>query len=145
MSAKPAAKRFAVSVVLGAASGLLCIWLAAKHQPELASLTNPVFWTIMSDRILIGFVVALAGAFTAHPVFGFPFRPWVRGSCMGLLVSVPMATGSLIAPPNPMVSPWVIFFLSLVAGAVYGMIIDWVATRVGGEGAALLGEATPTS
>ncbi|MBF0155445.1 MAG: hypothetical protein HQL64_17055 [Magnetococcales bacterium] len=145
MSAKPAAKRFMVAIVLGAAFGLLCVTLAAKHQPELASVTHPIFWTIMTDRILIGLVVALAGAYTVHPVFGFPFRPRVRGSCLGVLVSLPLATGGMTGPATAMVSPWVIFILTLVSGAVYGFIIDWVATRIGGEGTALLGDAPPAA
>ncbi|MBF0176151.1 MAG: hypothetical protein HQL63_04800 [Magnetococcales bacterium] len=139
MSAKPALKRFVVAMVLGVAFGYLCAYLAGRHQPELLSLTHPIFWTIMSDRILIGLVVALAGAYTMHPVFGFPFRPWVRGSCLGMMVSIPLAAGSLNAPATPMASPWLIFILTLVSGGIYGLVIDLLATRIGGQGAALLG------
>ncbi|MBF0136302.1 MAG: hypothetical protein HQL65_08675 [Magnetococcales bacterium] len=145
MSAKPAAKRFMIAIGLGAAFGYLCIRLAAQHQPELASLTHPIFWTIMTDRILIGLVVALAGAYTTHPVLGFPFRPLVRGSCLGVMVSLPLAAGALAGPGNPMASPWMIFVLTLVAGGVYGVIIDLVATRIGGEGSALLQSNRPVS
>ncbi|MBF0462229.1 MAG: hypothetical protein HQL87_12620 [Magnetococcales bacterium] len=138
MTTRPAAKRFVTALVLGVLCGLLCVFLAAGHQPELASPTNPLFWAILTDRILIGLVVALAGAFTVHPVLGFAYRPWLRGACLGAIVSLPLALGALSGPATPQLSPWLIFCGTLVSGAVYGAIIDWVATWVGGEGKALL-------
>ena len=138
MTTRPAAKRFVTALVLGVLSGLLCLFLASQHQPELASPAQPLFWAILTDRILIGLVVALAGAFTVHPVLGFPYRPWLRGACMGALVSLPLAAGALGGPALPSLSPWIIFAATLLSGAVYGTVIDWVATWVGGEGSALL-------
>ncbi|MBF0141827.1 MAG: hypothetical protein HQL74_16335 [Magnetococcales bacterium] len=138
MSARPAAKRFIVAITLGVLFGLLCIFLASRQQPELGSPANPIFWAILTDRLLIGMVVALAGAFTVHPILGFSYRPWLRGACMGTVVSLPMATGAMSGPATPQSSLWVIFFASLLTGGVYGAVIDWVATKVGGEGKALL-------
>lgn len=138
MQNHPAAKRFIVAMVLGGGFGLLCVFMAAQHQPELFSLSHPIFWTILTDRILIGWVVALAGAYTVHPVLGFPYRPLWRGACMGGVVSLPLAAGAMSGPVPPPFSLWSIFFATLVAGAVFGAIIDLVATRVGGEGAGLL-------
>lgn len=135
---RPAAKRFLVAMVLGLIFGLLCIFIAASEQPELASPNNPIFWAILTDRILIGIVVALAGAFTIHPVLGVPYPPWLRGACMGALVSLPLAAGAMSGPSSPDFSPWMVFFATLIAGAFYGAIIDLVATRVGGEGSSLL-------
>lgn len=138
MTTLPAAKRFVTAIGLGVLFGLLCVFLAAQHQPELASFSNPIFWTILTDRILIGVVVALAGAFTVHPLLGFSFRPWLRGACMGTVVSLPLAAGAMNGPAPPPMSPWMVFSATLIAGALYGAIIDWVATKVGGEGKALL-------
>lgn len=142
MITRPAAKRFVVAITLGALSGLLCVYLASRHQPDLASLTHPIFWTILTDRILIGVVIAFAGAFTLHPILGFAYRPWLRGACLGVVVSIPVAAGSMGGPAPGPLSPWAIFLATLLAGAVYGAIIDWVATQVGGEGVSLL---TPPS
>lgn len=138
MTTLPAAKRFVTAIGLGVLFGLLCVFLAAQHQPELASFSNPIFWTILTDRILIGIVVALAGAFTVHPLLGFSFRPWLRGACMGTVVSLPLAAGAMNGPATPQMSPWMVFSATLIAGALYGAIIDWVATKVGGEGKTLL-------
>ena len=138
MTTRPAAKRFIVAMTLGVLFGLLCVFLAAQHQPELGSPTNPIFWAILTDRILIGMVVALAGAFTVHPILGFSYRPWLRGACMGTVVSLPLAAGAMGGPETPQISLWMIFAATLLAGAVYGAVIDWVATKVGGEGKVLL-------
>ena len=138
MTNPPAVKRFVTAMGMGVLFGLLCVFLAARHQPELASLSNPIFWAILTDRILIGMVVALAGAFTVHPVLGFSYRPWLRGTCMGTVVSLPLAAGAMGGPATPQLSLWVLFFATVVTGAVYGAIIDWVATKVGGEGRSLL-------
>ena len=138
MTIRPAAKRFVTAMGLGVLFGLLCVFLAAQHQPELASPTNPIFWAILTDRILIGMVVALAGAFTVHPILGFPYRPWLRGACMGTVVSLPLAAGAMSGPETPQLSLWVVFSATLITGGFYGAIIDWVSTKVGGEGKALL-------
>ncbi|MBF0162426.1 MAG: hypothetical protein HQL88_09065 [Magnetococcales bacterium] len=138
MTTHPAAKRFVTALGLGTLSGLLCLFLAAQGQPELATPGNPIFWAILTDRMLIGMVVALAGAFTRHPILGFSYRPWLRGACMGTVVSLPLAAGAMSGPAPQPFSLWTLFFATLIAGGVYGAIIDWVATQVGGEGRSLL-------
>ncbi|MBF0420341.1 MAG: hypothetical protein HQL78_09270 [Magnetococcales bacterium] len=139
MSRHPASKRFLTAVTLGVLSGFLCIYLASRGHPEMANPFNPLFWIVFTDRVLIGMMVAFAGAFTVHPILGFSYHPWLRGACLGAVVSLPIAPGVLITPPtNGPLSAWVIFWGTIVAGAIYGSVIDWVATRVGGQGAALL-------
>ncbi|MBF0156563.1 MAG: hypothetical protein HQL57_05210 [Magnetococcales bacterium] len=66
---------------------------------------HPIFWAILTDRILIGMVVALAGTYTIHPLLGFRYRPWLRGACMGTVVSLPLAAGALSGPEAPGYSP----------------------------------------
>ncbi|MBF0262670.1 MAG: hypothetical protein HQL97_12655 [Magnetococcales bacterium] len=136
-------RRFKISIGLGALFGLLCAWLAGQQQPELFSPTNPIFWSIFTDRLLIGMMIGFAGAFTRHPVLGFPYRPWLRGGCLGLVVSLPLAAGAMSGPPHPHASAWMIFWASLLTGAVYGLIIDLVATRFGGEGIDLIHTSRP--
>ncbi|MBF0340029.1 MAG: hypothetical protein HQL95_03595 [Magnetococcales bacterium] len=130
--------RFHISMGLGLAFGLLCAWLAGQEQPGLFSIKNPIFWSIVTDRLLIGMMIGFAGAFTRHPVLGFPFRPWLRGPCLGAMVSLPLGAGAMSGPAPGNLSVWVLFGATLLSGAVYGLIIDVVATKVGGEGAALL-------
>ncbi|MBF0295871.1 MAG: hypothetical protein HQL96_11835 [Magnetococcales bacterium] len=134
----PAKKRFLLAIGLGTLAGMLCIWLGAREQPELGSPTNPIFWAILTDRMLIGMVVALAGAYTVHPVLGFPYRPWLRGLCLGAVVSLPLGAGAMSGPAPAGFSSWTLFFATLIAGGVYGLIIDVIVSRGGAEGAALL-------
>lgn len=72
-----------------------------------------------------------------HPVFRFPIPAWFRGTVLGTFVSLPLAAGAMVAPAAGTDS-WSLFWLTLVAGAVYGLIIDVVATKFGGQGAELL-------
>ncbi|WP_130471987.1 hypothetical protein [Candidatus Magnetaquicoccus inordinatus] len=137
MSFTPIQRRFSLCIVLGGLAAALCITLASRGQAELASVHNPIFWAIVSDRLLIGMVVALAGAYTVHPLLGFSYPPLLRGACMGALVSLPLAAGGLASPASADLTPWLIFWATLLSGAFYGAIIDWLATRFGGEGMAL--------
>ncbi|MEO5353515.1 MAG: hypothetical protein H7835_09945 [Magnetococcus sp. XQGC-1] len=138
MTTPPSARRFVTAMALGVLFGLLCVYLAARQQPELASFSNPIFWAILTDRILIGMVVALAGPFTLHPILGFAYRPWVRGACMGTVVSLPLAAGAMAGPETAHISLWMIFSATLIAGGFYGAVIDVLVTRFGGEGRSLL-------
>lgn len=134
----PARKRFLTAVGLGVVFGLVCVMVASQHQPEIANLNHPLFWAIFTDRVLIGLMIAFAGAFTRHPLFGFRLFPWMRGTLAGMAVSLPLAAGAMSCPGVPDMSLWTVFGLTLLSGAVYGIIIDVVATRVGGEGPALV-------
>ncbi|MBF0615029.1 MAG: hypothetical protein HQL92_07725 [Magnetococcales bacterium] len=137
-------KRFLTAMGLGLMFGVLCASLAGQQQPELSSVTHPIFWAMVTDRLLIGMTVGFAGAFTYHPVLGFRYRPWLRGGCLGLVVSLPLACGALSAPAPAQGSVWIIFWATLLAGAVYGTLIDVLATKIGGEGSILLSrEPTP--
>lgn len=94
-------------------------------------------WTILTDRILIGMVVGLAGAYSVHPMFRFPIPAWFRGTCLGTFVSLPLATGAMVMPAAG-TDAWTVFWLTLAAGAFYGFVIDLAASKFGGEGPELL-------
>jgi hypothetical protein len=94
-------------------------------------------WALVTDRLLIGMLVGLAGAYLVHPVFRFPFRWWCRGTALGTFASLPIAAGAMMGPTGPY-APWTLFWLTLAAGAVYGFVIDFAATKWGGEGEELL-------
>ena len=78
-------------------------------------------------------MTALAGAYVYHPIFGFRCYPWLRGTIMGVLASLPLAIGVPLYGP-----PMMTVVNLLFTGAVYGLIIDVIATKVGGEGEAIL-------
>jgi len=136
----PLIKRKIVCVILGIAFGFLCSFLAWKSSPDLQNDPNywwsPMMWAIVYNRFLIGVVILFAGAFTVHPFFKWlKFAPWFRGTILGAVVSVDMAIGSLISGTPDSCK---IFWMTILAGAIYGLIIDVVATKIAGEGKDLL-------
>ena len=54
----------------------------------------------------------------------------MRGTCLGVFVSLPLASGAMVGGDTP----WMIFFATLIAGGIYGLIIDGFVTKFGGEG-----------
>lgn len=130
MSALHSRKRFLVAVPLGIVFGFLCSYLASGGVSGDFWWT-PLMWTIVTDRMVLGMMVWLAGAYVRHPIFGFRIHPLFRGGCVGIFASLPLATGGMIAPGE--YGAWEIFFLTCFAGMLYGMIIDMIATKVGGQ------------
>jgi hypothetical protein len=132
-----ARKRFLIAVPLGIFFGFVCAALASGSAPA-GFWGGPIMWSIVADRFLIGLLIAMAGVFTVHPVFSIPCPWYFRGAIMGLLGSLPLAAGAM-STPNPAMTPWNLFFLTVAAGIFYGISIDLVATKWGGEGKKLLG------
>jgi len=133
----PVFRRFFIATILGAAFGVLCTWVASQGSPELFDVKNPIFWSIVTNRMLIGILVATAGAFTHHPLFKFRVHPILRGAKMGILASLCIAFVPAELLPEGL-SALKVFWMTIGSGAVYGIIIDLVATKFGGEGKELL-------
>ncbi len=130
-------KRKMVCIVLGIIFGFLCVWLASKESPDIWG--SPLMWSILFNRFLIGVVVFLAGAFTFHPIFKCRIYPWIRGLAIGALVSLDIALGIFIAPMGMDEEKMkMVFWATIIAGALYGLIIDVIASKVAGEGQELL-------
>ena len=117
--------------------GLLCVYLANKGSEQIVWGT-PLMWAILYNRLLIGLFITVIGAFNWHGVLGFRYSPWLRGLMIGMVVSLDMAIGIFINPDIPVDQIKMIFWSTIIAGGIYGMIIDIVATRVTGEGKELL-------
>ncbi|MCF7846055.1 MAG: hypothetical protein K9L85_02350 [Candidatus Peribacteraceae bacterium] len=135
MSKLPSRKRCIIAAALGLASGVLCAWLASQKDPAIFDLKSFTFWSIVWNRYLIGLTIALAGAYRFHPLFGFRIVPALRGAILGAIVSLALAFGALITPAENAAQ---IFWLTVGVGALYGLTIDLIATKIGGEGKGLL-------
>lgn len=94
-------------------------------------------WNIVTSRFVTGMMIGFAGAFKHHPLFGFKLNPILRGIALGILTSLPLAIGTMITPVEA-ISPWTLFWATILMGAIYGAIIDFAATKWGGEGKELL-------
>ncbi len=133
MTLLPRQKRFLIALPLGIVAGLVCTFLASSSTPDIWG--TALMWTIIANRFVIGLVVGFAGAYTRHPVFNFPIPSYFRGFCLGVFVSLSLAAGVMMDPTGT----WMIFWATLVAGGVYGLIIDMLATKFGGEGKSIAG------
>ena len=131
-----AKKRAMIALPLWILFGFLCAYLAWSNAPVAYSYwQSAMTWTIVSNRLLIGLFVCIAWVFRYHPVFGCRFHPVLRWACIGAVVSLTLAIGALI---QPIQGATMIFVSTIVAGIVYGIIIDVLATKFGGEGKDLI-------
>lgn len=135
---KPLVKRLLISSLLGIGFGLLCVYLASTKDPSMWDTSSPVFWSIVYNRFLIGFVIGIAGFMTKHPCFNFKVPAWLRGIKIGAMISLAMAINTLLAPGMESSELWKLFWLTILSGAIYGLIIDVVATKFGGQGKELI-------
>lgn len=132
---KDMVRRLIVSVILWILFGLLCVQLASGPTPNIRG--TPLMRSILFNRFLIGVVVAMMGIYTIHPILGFKCYI-LRGAFFGALISVAMAIGIYMDTTIGSAEQCKIFWMTIVAWAIYGLVIDLVATRLGGQGKGLL-------
>ncbi len=140
MKNKNLTKRIMLGTALGAVFGVLCFAGFASNADlpaEMArwqvwSWSNAMMWGTITNRMLLGIVVALAGFITHHPTFGFKLPVWARGMKIGFIVSLPMAIGALMSTDAAAAQRG--FWLVLVAGTIIGMVIDIIITKLAGDG-----------
>ena len=135
---KKVTKRFLIAGILGIAFGLFCSYLANSHAPVPGFWGSALMYQIIFNRFLIGLVVAMAGVFTFCPVCGMGCKSWLRGLFWGAIISLDIAIGVYLAPSMDAETMKNIFWITIGTGAVYGLIIDLVATKFAGEGKELL-------
>lgn len=132
MTLTPRKKRFLIALPLAILSGFACATMLATQVPVLWG--TALMWIILADRLVLGVMVGLVGAFTHHPVFDFRMPVCFRGCCMGVFASLPLSAGFALAPEVPSMFVWLV----IVASGVLGGVIDWLATRFGGDGKAIM-------
>jgi hypothetical protein len=126
-------KRMVVALGAGVGIALLDIWLSSSQDPDAWDVNSPMFWYVFLNRTSIGFFVAIAGVVTIHPLLNFKMFP-IRGSFVGTWVSVSMAASVFFDPA----ATWGMFWMIVLSGAVYGVLIDVLATKFAGQGKKLL-------
>jgi len=129
----PVVKRKLVSFTLAIGFGFLCAYFASTSMTGQAFWWTPTMWGIVFNRFLIGLVIFFAGSWTYARVINIPIRWWYRGPIFGALVSIDLAIWNFYAllPADKIM--W-IFWMTILMGAIYGFIIDFAATKIGGEG-----------
>lgn len=126
-------KRMVLALGAGVGVALLDIWLSSASVPDAWDLQGPMFWYMFLNRLSIGFFVAIAGVVTIHPLLGIKMFP-LRGAFIGVWISISMAASIFFDATGT----WGIFWMIVLSGAVYGVVIDVIATKFAGQGKALL-------
>jgi hypothetical protein len=129
----PAVKRKITAVLLGIGFGFLCAYFASLNMVGQDFWWTTSMWGIVFNRFLIGIVIFFAGVWTKCVLTNWPIRWWLRGPLLGAVVSVDLAIWNLYSPLPADKLMW-IFWMTILMGAVYGLIIDFAATKIGGEG-----------
>ncbi|MCU0847746.1 MAG: hypothetical protein MUD12_07645 [Spirochaetes bacterium] len=112
-------KRLIIATLCGVITGLACFGLASSGKAELPW---PAAVQIILSRTLIGFSIGISAVSIVH---------WsLNGLVMGVIYSLPLAFGVLMAPDNPEFSRSMLFTSTIVLGAVYGIFIELVTTVV---------------
>jgi len=126
-------KRMSVALGAGVGVALIDIWLSSASNPDAWDLNGPMFWYMFLNRVSIGFFVAIAGIVTIHPLLNFKMFP-IRGAFVGVWISLSMAASIFFEDS----ATWGTFWMIVLSGAVYGVLVDILATKFAGQGKKLL-------
>lgn len=128
-------RRMFTSVVLWILFGFLCAYFASTSSVDPSYWGSALMWNIVFNRFLIWVVIAFSWFIMVHPLLKIRMYPAIRGAVLWAWVSLDIAFGPFI---SWMENAMNIFFATIIMWAVYGLIIDIVATKVGGEWEMLL-------
>jgi hypothetical protein len=109
-------KRLIVAVLSGLLFGFVCLGFASGG----GGLPAPVAWQIVASRTLIGLAIGISR---------LDRIPWaVHGLLMGMLFSVPLAIGGLMADDIPGFSKAGLLTMTIVFGMIYGLLIELITS-----------------
>lgn len=106
-------KRLLVCLLGGAISAAVCM-LGATVRGVIGDIPAAVLAASILNRLMIGFVIAVS-AWKIHYL--------LHGAVIGLLVTLITSLNFLQDNPTN-------FILYTLAGVIYGIFIEWLATRV---------------
>ncbi len=110
-------KRLIIATIMGFICGFICYGLASSG-PQL--LPTEVAIQIILSRALLGFAIGISIFKMGH---------WtIRGAVMGIIFSIPLAVGGLMAPVNSEFSSSSMFIATIVMGIIYGLLIELITT-----------------
>ncbi len=129
--------RIAVGELTGLLIGLAGFFLVPIFWPEATLMLR---WGILLWYMTLGAIIGMFGVYTRHPIFPIPLPWWVRGPFLGgwmnfvlMLFAYDIMEKFMISyfgPDGLMTSP----FWFVLEGAIIGLVIGFLATKIGGEG-----------
>ena len=123
----PIAKRkfFCISISL-----LVSVAVALTLPAELIEKVPMVQAGMIINGLVIGMMLTFAGVFTWHPVFKFRIHPIFRGAVIAAFVHLDYTIYTWSDQP--------LFWKTMIAAAVFGALVDLMATQLYGEGEKLM-------
>ncbi|WP_455276710.1 hypothetical protein [[Eubacterium] cellulosolvens] len=109
-------KRMLISLVVSALCGVFCAYGTSTVEIPGFEVTMPYLLTIFYNRLLMGFVIGLAGS--VRILKKESFNSIIRGIVIGAIISVG-------------ISFYGGGFAFIGAGILYGALTDFLATRFG--------------
>lgn len=131
----PMVRRMWTSIVLWILFGVLCAYLVSRWSTDQNYWWSVLMWNIIFNRFLIGLVIAFAWFIEVHPILKIRMYPAIRWALLWAIVSLDVAIGTLISWKE---DAWTLFWAFIIVWAVYGLIIDIIATKVWWEWEMLL-------
>ena len=129
--------RIAVGKAAGFLIGIAAMLVWPLFQPDIGWMPRI---GILLWYPTLGALIGLFGVFTTHPVLNLPLPWWVRAPMLGAWMNFVLvffaydlmasAVSALFGPESAFASP----FWFVLEGAIVGLIIGFIATRLGGEG-----------
>ena len=102
-------------------------------------------WGILLWYATLGAIIGMFGVFTYHPVLKLPMPWWVRAPFLGAWMNFVLTffaydvmkdmLVAMFGPDGILASP----FWFALEGALFGLLVGYLATRYGGEGKETVG------
>ncbi len=134
--------RIAIGKAVGFVVGLAGFLLLPVFVPEAGWLIR---WGILLWYTTLGAIIGVFGVLTWHPVLKLPMRWWFRAPLLGAWMNFVLTffaydtmkdmLVAMFGTEGVLTSP----FWFTLEGAIVGLLIGYLATRFGGEGAETVG------
>ncbi len=112
-------------------SAVLVAAIIAQILPrELLENVPMIRAALFIHGLVLGFFLTLAGPFNRLPLWDLRFHPILRGGLMAAFVHLDFTIYTWMDPP--------VFWRTIVFAAIFGAIIDTIATQLFGDGKKLL-------
>ena len=110
-------KRLIIATISGIVFGFVCFGFASSGGAEV-SLNLAL--SIILGRTIIGVAIGISR---------FTCKHWsIHGLLMGLIFSLPMGFGAMLAPESPEFSQSMMFFSTVIMGMIYGLLIELITS-----------------
>lgn len=131
----PLVKRMGTSILLWILFGIVCVYFASTSTTITNFWWSAMMWNLIFNRFLIWMIIAFAWFIQVHPILKIRMFPPLRWFILWFLVSLDIAFWPFISATE---NAWSLFWWIVIIWAIYGLIIDSIASKVWWEWEMLL-------